>query len=117
MICGSLEFVSWFDSTLWSDIKVEDVNSRSVDRTLDIEEKDELVVSDDDRSKLERRFTYISLQPKQIHSTLHISHQRMFQLLVELVMVPIHNYPSEIVPSDPEIPYLFFSRFRSLKDL
>ena len=50
MICGSLEFVSWFDSTPWSDIKVEDVNSRSVDRTLDMEEKDELVVSDDDRS-------------------------------------------------------------------
>ena len=50
MICGLFEFVSWFDSTLWSDIKVEDVNSRSVDRTLDIEEKDELVVSDDDRS-------------------------------------------------------------------
>ena len=50
MICGLLEFVSWFDSTLWSDIKVEDVNSRSVDRTLDMEEKDELVVSDDDRS-------------------------------------------------------------------
>ena len=34
--------------------------------------------------------------------------------ILELVMVPIHNYPSEIVPIDPEIPYLYFSVFCDL---